>query len=233
MKRPTAEEIEAAKTPAGGWTRAILAAWGVPWPPPKGWRRRLLGLPPPTPWEAAVTKTAAAKARALIRSARKAEEAAARKAAKEAAQLEKHRPTCAECGGREAQLVTGEAVWPHRRDLYEARIWVCPCGARVGCHKGTNRPKGYPCGDATRRARQDAHAALDPLWQAKMRRDGVTQQQARGAAYRWLAGQLGIAVEDTHISMFNEATCRRVVQVCSPGHRKAIIAAKELEEEAV
>jgi hypothetical protein len=39
----TAEEIEAAKTPAGGWTRATLAQWGVPWPPPKGWRAKLEG----------------------------------------------------------------------------------------------------------------------------------------------------------------------------------------------
>ena len=23
------------------WTRAQLAEWGVPWPPPKGWRKRL------------------------------------------------------------------------------------------------------------------------------------------------------------------------------------------------
>jgi hypothetical protein len=28
-------------TPSGGWTRARLASWGVPWPPPKGWRKRL------------------------------------------------------------------------------------------------------------------------------------------------------------------------------------------------
>jgi hypothetical protein len=41
---PTQAEIEAARTPAGGWTREQLAAWGVPWPPPKGWRRRLAGL---------------------------------------------------------------------------------------------------------------------------------------------------------------------------------------------
>lgn len=38
---PTAAEIEAAKTPRGAWTRATLAGWGVPWPPPKGWRKRL------------------------------------------------------------------------------------------------------------------------------------------------------------------------------------------------
>lgn len=38
---PSPEEIEQAKTPGGGWTRAQLAEWGVSWPPPKGWRRAL------------------------------------------------------------------------------------------------------------------------------------------------------------------------------------------------
>lgn len=38
---PSPEQIEAAKTRRGGWTRATLASWGVPWPPPKGWRRIL------------------------------------------------------------------------------------------------------------------------------------------------------------------------------------------------
>lgn len=40
--RVTREEVEAARTPAGGWTRAQLEAWGVPWPPPSGWKRRLV-----------------------------------------------------------------------------------------------------------------------------------------------------------------------------------------------
>lgn len=35
------EEIAAARTGSGGWTRAQLAEWGVPWPPPKGWKHRL------------------------------------------------------------------------------------------------------------------------------------------------------------------------------------------------
>lgn len=38
---PTPAEVAAARSPKGGWTKAQLAAWGVPWPPPKGWRRRL------------------------------------------------------------------------------------------------------------------------------------------------------------------------------------------------
>lgn len=29
-------------TSRGGHTRAQLAAWGVPWPPPKGWKKRLM-----------------------------------------------------------------------------------------------------------------------------------------------------------------------------------------------
>lgn len=42
---PTAEQIEAARTPAGGWTRETLAAWGVSWPPKKGWKVQLLTAP--------------------------------------------------------------------------------------------------------------------------------------------------------------------------------------------
>ena len=50
--KPTAltiAEIEAGRTPAGGWTKKQLAEWGVPWPPPKGWKRRLLDAAPDAP----------------------------------------------------------------------------------------------------------------------------------------------------------------------------------------
>ncbi|WP_327286534.1 hypothetical protein OG974_32675 (plasmid) [Streptomyces sp. NBC_00597] len=38
---PSPEEVEAARSPKGGYSRAQLAAWGVPWPPPKGWKADL------------------------------------------------------------------------------------------------------------------------------------------------------------------------------------------------
>lgn len=38
----TLEEVEAGRSPAGGWNKATLAAWGVPWPPPKGWKEQLM-----------------------------------------------------------------------------------------------------------------------------------------------------------------------------------------------
>jgi hypothetical protein len=38
----TMEEIDGAKSEAGGWKKATLAQWGVPWPPPKGWKEMLV-----------------------------------------------------------------------------------------------------------------------------------------------------------------------------------------------
>lgn len=38
----TEQQIEAGKSAAGGFTKATLKGWGVPWPPPKGWKAALL-----------------------------------------------------------------------------------------------------------------------------------------------------------------------------------------------
>jgi hypothetical protein len=35
-------EIEARRTSRGGFTRETLEIWGVPWPPPKGWKEELV-----------------------------------------------------------------------------------------------------------------------------------------------------------------------------------------------
>ena len=53
----TEEEIEAGKSKKGGFTYAQLRKWGVPIPPPKGWRRALLaGKPIPKPNHSPKTK---------------------------------------------------------------------------------------------------------------------------------------------------------------------------------
>ncbi len=38
----TEAEIEAGKTARGGYSRATLESWGVPYPPPKGWKKALM-----------------------------------------------------------------------------------------------------------------------------------------------------------------------------------------------
>jgi hypothetical protein len=37
----TPEQVENAMTPRGGFSRRSLDALGVPWPPPKGWRKAI------------------------------------------------------------------------------------------------------------------------------------------------------------------------------------------------
>jgi hypothetical protein len=44
IQLPTPAEIRAAQTPNGGWTKEQLTKWNVPWPPPKGWRKKLVEL---------------------------------------------------------------------------------------------------------------------------------------------------------------------------------------------
>lgn len=113
-------------------------------------------------------------------------------------------PRCVECG-KVASLTDGQSIYPHRPDLYEKRFYLCGCGAYVGCHPGTEKPLGYPCGATTRRWRSEAHAAFDPIWRGK--------HMNRAKAYAWLADQLGMAGADCHIGMMNEQQARQVVIV--------------------
>lgn len=123
---------------------------------------------------------------------------------------------CGECG-QPCGLVDGRTVYPTRPDLAEKVIWRCAeCGAYVGVHEGTTQPLGAPAGPETRRARERAHGAFDPLWARKMHRDGVSKSEARGAAYQWLAAQLGVAPTDCHIGMMDAATATRAAEICLP-----------------
>ena len=119
--------------------------------------------------------------------------------------------SCVECG-RQGVLTDGDRVYPHRPDLHDRSFYVCPCGARVGCHKGTTDPLGRPCGPATARARNAAHAAFDPLWKTKIAQ-GFKKREARGAGYLWLAREMGLAPPDCHISHFDRAQALQVVAI--------------------
>jgi len=115
--------------------------------------------------------------------------------------------TCGECGS-EAELATGADIYPHRRDLWHKDFWRCRnCGARCGCHKGTKNPLGSPAGPETRKARQSAHAAFDPIWR------GDRKIMDRRKAYCWLSGVTGIEQEKCHIGMMTKDQALLVVKV--------------------
>ena len=80
------------------------------------------------------------------------------------------------------------------------------CNARVGCHKGTTRPLGDVANEILRLKRIEAHQVFDAYWQ-KM-------HISRTKAYQWLARELKLSEEDTHIGGFEIDTCQRVIDLC-------------------
>lgn len=129
-------------------------------------------------------------------------------------------PICTECGAM-AEQVDSSVIYPHRLDLHGKPMFRCTCGAYVGCHPGTDVPLGYPAGPQTRQLRSKVHALFDPIWEAKMKRDGVRKGKAREAGYGWLAAQLGIARDDCHVSHFDAARCRKAIEVLEKVHAAA------------
>lgn len=124
------------------------------------------------------------------------------------------RPDCGSCDSDRVELVDGQPIYPHRPDLHDRWYWRCECGAYCGTHEGGIKPLGRPADQATRTARQAAHAAFDPLWEARQRKSGISKSKARGLGYKWLADQLGIERKHCHIAEMDEATARRAAAIC-------------------
>lgn len=122
--------------------------------------------------------------------------------------------TCRYCLKPALLLRVGDPGYPYQRDF--GPIWTCaPCGAWVGCHAGTENALGGLANAELRAAKQAAHAAFDPLWQRKIKREGCSRRKARNAGYRWLSQQLGIPFKKTHIGYMSLEECQRVVEVCT------------------
>lgn len=120
---------------------------------------------------------------------------------------------CPYCGNI-AMLVDSSVVY-HGKSY--GMIYRCdPCDAHVGVHKNskTFAPLGRLANKELREWKRRAHAVFDPLWQRKIERDKCSREEARKAAYKWLAGQLEIERKDCHIGMFDVDTCKRTVEVC-------------------
>jgi hypothetical protein len=108
--------------------------------------------------------------------------------------------------------VTGAVIYGARRpDLHALYFWLCRgCNAWCGCHKGTKRAYGSLANAELRDARQRAHAAFDPIW----REQKGDKRMNRSIAYNWLARELGLTYEETHIGDFDLEQCRRTVELC-------------------
>lgn len=82
--------------------------------------------------------------------------------------------------------------------------YLCrPCGAYVGCHKGTDKPLGRLANAELRKWKMRAHAAFDWLWKGGF--------MNRTKAYAWLASELNIPKEKCHIGMMDIDMCQKVI----------------------
>lgn len=88
--------------------------------------------------------------------------------------------------------------------------YVCrPCGVRHGAHQSTGEPLGTPAPDEdTRRARIDAHEALDALW------DHPDAVVTRDAAYAYLASRMNMHPSECHIGRFDVEQCHKAIRIC-------------------
>ena len=80
-----------------------------------------------------------------------------------------------------------------------------PCGAWVGCHKGTDKALGRIANKELRELKRQAHESFDLLW-----KEGCLP---RAAAYEVLSAAFGLPTEQTHIGMFDEDMCRKVISL--------------------
>lgn len=136
-------------------------------------------------------------------------------------------PICPYCGAFSV-LVTGAMIYPHRHDLAGLNFYQCaPCAAHVGCHKtGDGKtPLGRLANAELRKAKSAAHAAFDPIWQARAEGSLSTNRvRIRNRCYEQLAKLLGIAREDCHIGMMDVAMCQRVFDICKNGQLSVVSA---------
>ena len=108
---------------------------------------------------------------------------------------------------KEAELVTGRVIYPHRSDLWNLNFWMCkPCKAYVGCHKGTKAPLGRLANAELRSCKMSAHESFDQIWKTH-------GWMTRTNAYLWLAKELNLEPKDCHIAMFDVDMCKKVIRV--------------------
>lgn len=118
---------------------------------------------------------------------------------------------CPECGALMELRRTNKYHWKNGKGrlFYGCSRWP-DCKATHGAHPDGS-PLGVPANMETKKARIEAHAALDRVVSAR----GWTGQ----GAYMWLGRKLGIAEnrikEECHIAKFDLTTCRRVVEICT------------------
>lgn len=112
---------------------------------------------------------------------------------------------CRYCGSPVVYTSNAEI---YGREYGAGKCYLCRnCGAFVGVHPGTDIPLGTLANSELREWRKRAHYWFDQIWRKPLR---IT---TRYKAYRWLAEQLDIPREKTHIAMFEKEICEKTIKI--------------------
>ncbi len=116
---------------------------------------------------------------------------------------------CRYCGGT-IRLVPAAQIYgksTHRLGMDGENIYQCQnCNARVGCHKGSDRPLGDVANEMLRLKRIETHQVFDAFWKSN--------HMSRTQAYKWLSQQLRLPEKNAHIGGFEMDQCQRVINMC-------------------
>ncbi|BAN26091.1 zinc-finger-containing protein [Caballeronia insecticola] len=123
-------------------------------------------------------------------------------------------PNCDYCGAPATLARAGDEAYPYRDD--HGPLWVCaPCQAWIGTFARSTRnvPLGRLADSSLRDLKAKLHAALEPLVQAKVRRDGCNVFEARSKGMKWLAQAIGVDPEKCSIHTLDASACERAIAV--------------------
>lgn len=111
---------------------------------------------------------------------------------------------CNLCGGP-VRLTSNAEVYGGRT-YGSGKCYICDsCGAYVGTHKPRpDEAMGILADAPMRSMKRAAHELFDARW---------TTQSERADQYAWLAGELGIAIQDCHFGYFDKQMLYKAILV--------------------
>lgn len=110
--------------------------------------------------------------------------------------------------------MTGRELHPSRSELINKHYHVCrACDAWAVCTDGTWEPIGPLANPELRRARQEAHAALERIWENAMRENDWSKSKARNLTYIWMSDEMSIDQKDLQIGRFDLPRCNLLLLI--------------------
>lgn len=130
-------------------------------------------------------------------------------------------PICNYCGAKAVLVRADEDAYPYRED--HGPLWICaPCEAWIGIFARSTRhlPLGRLANAELREWKAKLHAALEPMVEAKVRRDGCNTFEARSKGYKWLADRLEIDEKKCHIHLLDVDQCKAAIEIIESFERE-------------